>query len=169
MVKNQNKQDKEEIVIAGEEEAASYEPAFDSKAKYFGVLALNFHTLFWNFMTLYDKRYEKELPQNIKHERDTAESVIFWSSIGGRLFAVTHVARNLSFLNSLPFKPLRDMRVVLVALGALYLCDVLPISYYYPKFEDMLIKRIETKEITHDFEKETNLSKYKLWYYNAFF
>lgn len=154
---------------AGEIGDASSEPTFVEKMKTFGALALNSHALVGNFLTLFDERYESELPPNLIDERNRAEQVIFWSSVGGRIFAVSHVARKLSILNGFPFNPIRDGGVLFVALGALFLCDTVPISYYFPRFEPALIKRFEKKQITKDLYAETELNQFKVWYYTALY
>jgi len=118
-----------------------------------------------NFLLLYLKKNEDQLSEEIKKERDTAEKVILSTSLAGKGFSLFYMVTRLSFLNSLPFNPLRDLQVFVISYFALVLADSIPISLYWPKFEPYIMKFNPTGENRADLFANSTMSPIKLYYY----
>lgn len=136
---------------------------------HFSKLVANPHTLNKYFLTLFDRHHEKELLPSTKRARNQAESVIFCSSVGGRVLGLGYLAQKLSFLRGRRFSPLKDLGVFCLTAGAIYLLDSVPLAMYWPYFEDALIKRDDDGDLEEDPYAAANLPKYKVWYYQKFY
>lgn len=145
------------------------EPTFTDKCQYYATLVRNSHTLMKYFLSLYDKNHEKELPPKTKKRRNQAESVVFWSSLTGRAFGAGLLATQLTILNGPRVNPLRDLGMLGATIAGIYLMDSLPLAFYWPYFEDTLIKRDDMGELTKDPYSSANLNKYKVWYYKRLY
>ena len=143
----------------------SDEPTFKEKFNHFKMRFRNSHILMRYFLTLYDRQYEKELTQNCKHMRDHAESMIFWSSVGGRVFGLTYMIRKMSIFSRRRFTPIKDLGVFILGSATIYFFDSFPIACYWPYFEDEFIRRDDEQEFTRDPYSSANLDKFRLWYY----
>jgi len=152
--------------VSEEDQYVCSDSTLKSKFEKFTDRLQNSHKLMKYFLTLYDRKYEKELPKNLKHLRDRAESVIFWSSIGGRLLGTAFV---VSILRRRRLSPIKDLGTLAATFGTIYLMDSLPMAYYWPYFEDEFIRRDDEQEFTADPYAAADLDGFRVWYYQKLY
>lgn len=146
----------------------SNEMTFFDNLKMYGQLGLASRTLLDNYLLLFIKKNDKALSQEVKDLRDSADNVIFGVSILGKIAALTLFARRLSFLNGLPFNPIRDIQTLFFSYGCMVISDSVPITYYWPRFEPHIMKfQTESGEYL-DIYANNLMNPFKLYYYVNF-
>ena len=118
-----------------------------------------------NFILLFLKKNDARLDDNVKKERDTAEKVIFFTSLAGKSIALFMIASRLSFVTG-PFNPIRDTKTLFMAFSTIYFADAVPIIYYWPRFEDYIMKFNPEGERARDLYADNLMSSAKVFYYN---
>mgnify|MGYP006976751270 FL=1 len=146
-------------------DAVKTAPSLWQKLSMYGQLFLSSQTLVDNFLLLYLKKNDAKLSPEFKKERDTAESIIFYTSIVGKVLAFGLITSRLSFLNALPFNPIKDIQTLLLAYGTMYVGDGLPITFLWEKFEPQIMNIMQGQDEFVDLYADNLMNPFKLFYY----
>jgi len=142
------------------------EMSISDKFKMYSTLLSSSHLMIENFILLFLKKNDARLDDNIRKQRDNAEKVIFFTSLAGKALAFFLITSQISFLNRIPFNPIRDTKTLLASFASIYFCDSVPIVYYWPTFEDYIMKFNPEGERARDLYADNLMSSPKVYYYN---